>query len=105
MDNKTIETLDRYKEMLKHLGINPERVIVFGSHAQGRAGEHSDVDVVVISEAFVDMNLRERLEILGIAAARIMEPIQAWGFTAEEFAARREGSFVGDEVKGVGIEI
>jgi len=105
MDNKTIEILARYKEMLKQLGINPERVIVFGSHARGRAGEHSDIDVVVISEDFSNMNLRERLEILGIAAARIMEPAQAWGYTAEEFDAQREGSFIGDEVKGLGVEV
>jgi hypothetical protein len=45
------------------------------------------------------------LEILGIAAARIMEPVQAWGYTSEEFEARQEGSFVGDEVKGVGVEV
>ena len=105
MDNKTIEILARYKEMLKQLGIHPGRVIVFGSHAQGRAGEHSDIDVVVISEDFANMNLLERLEILGIAAARIMEPVQAWGYTVEEFDARREGSFVGDEVKGAGVEV
>jgi len=105
MDNKTIEILDRYKEMLRKLGINPERVIVFGSHAQGKAGEHSDIDVVVISEDFANMNLRERLEILGIAAARVMEPVQAWGYTTEEFDARQEGSFIGDEVKGVGVEV
>ena len=105
MDNKTIEILDRYKEMLRKLGINPERVIVFGSHAQGKAGEHSDIDVVVISEDFANMNLREKLEILGIAAARIMEPVQAWGYTAEEFDTLGKGSFVGDEVKGLGVEV
>ena len=105
MDSKTIEVLDRYKQMLKQLGINPARVIVFGSHARGRAGKHSDIDVVVISEDFADMNLRERLEILGIAAARIMEPVQAWGYTSEEFDARRQGSFIEDEVKGAGVEV
>jgi predicted nucleotidyltransferase len=26
---------------------DPERVILFGSHARGRAGEHSDVDLLV----------------------------------------------------------
>lgn len=105
MDNRTVEVLTRYKEVLKRLGVNPERVILFGSHARGKAGEYSDIDVVVISEDFARMNLRERLEVLGIAAARIMEPVQALGYTAEEFEARGEGSFIGDEVKGIGVEV
>lgn len=105
MDSRTIEILTRYKERLKQLGITPARIIVFGSHARGRADEHSDIDVVVISEDFADMNLRERLETLGIAAARIMEPVQARGYTVEEFATLGKGSFIGDEVKGIGIEV
>lgn len=51
------------------------------------------------------MNLRERLELLGIAAARIMEPIQALGYTPEGYAALGEGTFVGDEVKPVVVEV
>ena len=29
---------------------NPQRVILFGSHAEGRAGEDSDVDLLVIMQ-------------------------------------------------------
>jgi len=105
MDQATVEVLNRYKQMLRRLGVKPQRVIVYGSRARGRAESDSDIDVVVISEDFARMNLRERLELLGIAAARIMEPIQALGYTAEEFAALGEGTFVGDEVKPVGIEV
>ncbi len=105
MDNATSEILNRYKQMLRQLGIVPERVILFGSRARRAGGEHSDFDLVVISKDFARMNLRERLEILGMAAARIMEPVQALGYTSEEFAAFGEGTFVGDEVKPVGIEV
>ncbi|MCD5408530.1 nucleotidyltransferase domain-containing protein [Candidatus Bipolaricaulota bacterium] len=105
MDRGTIEALRRYREALKELGITPEKVIVYGSRAKDKAAEYSDIDVVVISRDFASMNLRERLEILGMAAARIMEPIQALGYTKEEFDALGEGSFVGDEVKRVGIEV
>ena len=105
MDRETIEVLKRYKEALKQLGIVPEKVIVYGSQAKGGSNEYSDIDVVVISRDFASMNLRERLEILGMAAARIMEPVQALGYTPEEFEALGEGSFVGDEVKPVGIEV
>jgi len=105
MDNRTIAILKRYKEILKELGITPERVIVFGSQAQGGANEYSDIDVVVISEDFAKLDLRGRLEILGVAAARIMEPLQALGYTTEEFEAQGEGSFVADEVKRTGVEV
>jgi len=105
MDSKTVELIRRYKEELRKLGIRPERIILYGSHAKGKAGEHSDIDVVVVSRDFAAMNLRERLELLGIAAARIMEPVQALGYTPEEFSALGQGSFVGDEVKPVGIEL
>jgi len=29
---------------------DPERIIVFGSHARGEADEHSDLDIVIIKE-------------------------------------------------------
>lgn len=105
MDRETIEVLKRYKEALRQVGIIPERVIVYGSRAKKRGDEYSDIDVVVISQDFAHMNLRERLEVLGMTAARIMEPIQALGYTKEEFEALGEGSFVGDEVKRVGVEV
>lgn len=105
MDRKTIEIIKSYKEELKKLGILPERVILYGSRAKERPNEYSDIDVVVVSEDFAHMNLLERLEILGLAAARIMKPIQALGYTPEEFEALGKGSFVGDEVKRVGIEV
>ncbi len=39
------------------------------------------------------------------SGARIMEPIQALGYTMEEFETLGEGSFVGDEVKRLGLEV
>jgi hypothetical protein len=43
------------------------------------------VDFIVVSDSFSGMNVRERLEVLGVAAARILEPIQALGYTQEEY--------------------
>ena len=36
------------------------------------------------------MNLRERLEILGLASGRILEPIEALGYTPEEIEHKEE---------------
>ncbi|PIW87865.1 MAG: nucleotidyltransferase domain-containing protein [Nitrospirae bacterium CG_4_10_14_0_8_um_filter_41_23] len=76
--------IERYKEELKKLGIRPQRVILYGSYAGGHPQEDSDIDLIVISEDFKDMNLRERLEALGLAAGRVFEPIEAIGYTEEE---------------------
>ncbi len=77
----------RYCEELARAGIRCERVLLFGSQAEGRAHEGSDIDLFVISADWAPYGLRERLEILGAAAARILEPIQARGATPEEVAS------------------
>ena len=79
--------IHRYCEELLRAGIHCERVLLFGSQAEGRAHEGSDIDLFVISSDWAPYGLRERLEILGVAAARILEPIQARGATPEEVAS------------------
>ena len=53
------------------------------------------------------MNLLQRLELIGrtLAKARIFEPIEALGYTEEEFASKGQGTFVGDEIRSKGIEV
>jgi len=36
------------------------------------------------------MNLRERLEILGLAAGQVFEPIEALGYTPKEIIQKKE---------------
>ncbi len=105
MDREPREIIKRYKEALRELGVTPERILLFGSWAHGNRKKFSDLDVVVISRDFARLNLRERLELLGIAAARILEPIHALGYTPEEFEEMGKGSFVGDEVKPVAVDL
>lgn len=83
---KTI--IDRYLRQLAKQGIHVERVLIFGSHSTGSAREDSDIDLIVISPDWETLNQRERLELLGVAAARILEPIQANGFTPREISQR-----------------
>jgi predicted nucleotidyltransferase len=76
--------LTRYLETLNQMGIRVERVYLYGSQARGEAHIGSDIDLIVVSPDWAGYSLRERLEILGVAAARILEPIQAQGFTPYE---------------------
>lgn len=76
------------------MGIRCEKVYLYGSHARGVAREGSDIDLIVVSPDWASMTHRERLELLGVAAAHVLEPIQAQGFTAEEISDHQVGSFL-----------
>jgi predicted nucleotidyltransferase len=84
----------RYCRELERMGVTCEQMFLFGSRAKGTAREGSDIDLFVISEAWAPYNERERLEMLGVAAARILEPIQARGATPEEVAKHQLPPFL-----------
>ncbi|MFC1886717.1 nucleotidyltransferase domain-containing protein [Thermodesulfobacteriota bacterium] len=88
------EIIKKYKNSLATLGINTDRIILYGSYAYELAEEGSDIDLIVVSTDFVNKNIRERLELLGVASARIMEPIQAIGYTPAELKAKDRSSFI-----------
>lgn len=82
--------IEKFKKELEKYNIHPERIILYGSYAKGNAREDSDIDLVVISSDFENMNLRERLEILGLAAGNVFEPIEALGYTPQEVLEKKE---------------
>jgi predicted nucleotidyltransferase len=55
------------KRAAKQLGdkARAERVILFGSYARGQAGDHSDVDLLIIAESALPRPLRSR-ELYGL---------------------------------------
>ncbi len=66
----------------------PARVLVFGSRARGDALQESDLDVLVVADAFRDVPWLER-------AARvyrecdIRQPVELLCYTPEEYARKR----------------
>ncbi|HHW40165.1 MAG TPA: nucleotidyltransferase domain-containing protein [Syntrophomonadaceae bacterium] len=90
-----IETIvRRFRSILKAKGINPERIILFGSHASGTPSEYSDIDLVVISRDFCTLTFEKRCAILGEAVAETMEPIEPLAYTPEEFEKLPPLSFI-----------
>ena len=88
------EIISRYAVELEKLGITSQRILLYGSYAKRIAREDSDIDLLLISELFEVMNIRERLELLGIAAGKVFEPIEAFGYTPEEIEADKRGTFL-----------
>jgi predicted nucleotidyltransferase len=79
----------RFRAEVEKMGIRCERVLLFGSQATHTAEEGSDIDLFIVSSDWARYGDRERYEMLGIAAARILEPIQARGVTPEEITTHR----------------
>jgi len=63
--------------------------MLYGSQASESAQDGSDIDLIIISPDFTPFNQRERLEMLGVASARILESVQANGFTPQEIEKRQ----------------
>ncbi len=102
--SKIVDIVDRYREQLRLMGIDVTEVILFGSHARGTANEASDIDLLIVSPAFESMNTRERLELLGVAAARIWEPIEALACTPDELI-RAETATLLEEIARNGMRV
>jgi predicted nucleotidyltransferase len=83
------QIIKNYRTQLERQGIRAERVLLYGSQAAGTAREGSDIDLIVISADWKKYSHRQRLELLGIAAARILEPVQAQGFTPNEIKTKK----------------
>ncbi|RMG95390.1 MAG: nucleotidyltransferase domain-containing protein [Chloroflexi bacterium] len=82
------EIIHRFCQALEKAGIHCQQILLYGSQRSGKAREGSDIDLIVVSPDWARYGWRERLELLGITAARILEPIQAQGFTPDEIAQR-----------------
>lgn len=82
---------DQFRRELEKMGIRSQEMLLYGSQRWGTAEEGSDIDLIVVSSDWAAYNRRERLELLGVAAARLLQPIQAQGYTPEEISKRELG--------------
>jgi predicted nucleotidyltransferase len=105
VDKEISRLINEYQQKLEALGIKVNKIILYGSHASGKARKDSDIDLVVVSNDFKNMDLWKRLCLLGRARVGIKRPMEILGFTEEEFAQTAIGSFIGDEVKPKGIVV
>lgn len=89
----------RYAEELERLGVPVDRVILFGSHGRGRAGEDSDIDLAVFSEAFGPPGHREVSGVLSEAKWSTEPMIEALGFHPSALTNPGRLSFLGEIIR------
>jgi len=100
-EQATIEAIIRaYAQAINDQGIKVEKVLLFGSYARGDARPESDIDLIVVSDDSHLMPAWKRWEILGTAAAKLMEPIEALARTPDELTLENLGpvSFLRQEL-------
>ena len=107
MDQALHQTIGEVKSALESRGLRINRIFLFGPRAEKTPIENSDINLLIISNDFGRMNLRERMEFIGSTLARLKtaEPINVLAYTELEFKAQPRGSFIGNEVKSKGIEV
>ncbi len=62
-----------FRNKLAGNGLNIAKIVLFGSHANGRAGDKSDLDLVIVSDDFQGKNIFERVALIGDARAAVVQ--------------------------------
>lgn len=68
-----------------------EKVFLWGDYVSGKPAEHSDVRLVVISEAFAGLDAGQRSIALTSTVMDSNPLIMAWGYTPKELSDTRSG--------------
>ena len=83
--NAVLDIVGRFRRGIEARGIRPQKIILYGSYADGTHREGSDIDVVIISNDFAEKSYWERIDILAEAIYEIFAPIEAVAMTPEEW--------------------
>lgn len=102
LGKKEVNLINRYVILLKQKGISVSKVILFGSHAKGKAKPDSDIDIAVISSQFGRNNFKEML-LLRKLALEIDSHIEPLPFTPQDLNDRY--STLSQEIKKYGVLI
>jgi predicted nucleotidyltransferase len=104
MAKRTIGNLKEVRRFIDRVKkeIDIEKVILFGSFAEERQSEWSDIDLAIISDDFKKMNHFERMVYLGkLAWWADTVSVEALGYTLDEYKNATKLDFLG-EIKRTG---
>ena len=87
----------KYINALEEQHIHVQRAVLFGSHAHGRANEWSDIDIALVSEAFMGDRFDDRSKIRSITLS-VSSDLSPLPFRPEDFIP--ENPFVKEILEG-----
>lgn len=73
---KILNTIKNYVKCLADEGVEVEFVVLFGSQARGNAHQWSDIDIIVVSPQFDNLQDRFYVDLLWRVAARVDSAIE-----------------------------
>jgi predicted nucleotidyltransferase len=86
----TLNAVAFMKERLQQTGLNVQKIIVFGSQANGKYNGGSDIDIIVISNDFKNKDIFKRARLTKDAEImtirKFMIPLDIVTMTPEELA-------------------
>ena len=71
---------------------DPEQIILFGSHARGNAGSHSDIDLLVVLKSLDDWPKRDN-PIRAAIAEQFILPVDVLVTTPDLLAEQRQNPY------------
>ena len=71
----------------------PERILIFGSRIKGTANENSDIDIIIISNNFVNIPFMERMPLI-LKTIRFPKHIDFLCYSPKEFEKLKNNSSI-----------
>ena len=99
--DSTVRIVAKYIEELEKNRIHIIEAIIFGSHAKGTAKPKSDIDVALVSNAFVGDRFEDRRRIIPLRR-KIDSRIEPLPFKPEDF---NNGGELAEEIKRTGVVV
>ena len=95
---------EQLKEFLKNLteNIQVDEIILFGSRVNGNAKKDSDVDLIIVSPDFEEMNFFERVSKM-YDYWKIDLPVDFLCYTSKEFEKLKKGITIVSEALKKGV--
>ena len=90
MDKKTPEEIKKFIVRLKK-NFDPEKIILFGSRAEGREWKRSDYDFIIVSSKFKGMHWLERISKI-IKMWDLLADVDILPYTPKEFEDKKKNS-------------
>ncbi|MFA4958157.1 MAG: nucleotidyltransferase domain-containing protein [Candidatus Methanoperedens sp.] len=102
-DKKVSYFLNKYLAKIKSI-YAPEEIWLWGSRVYGSPDEYSDIDLIVVSNKFLDIKFTKRMykfiESIGLLTDRNAEVVDVLCYTPDEFARKKEQiSIINDAIK------